>query len=205
MSERVRIKICGLTHPDDMRHAIACGADFVGLVFAPSPRRVDADRLSQWLESARGSAEVVGVFRDASIETVLAAVERFDLDLVQLHGDERGAAWQRLPLRLIEARLVDAGALAPARFAGAAWAQLLDAGAGSGQAFEWSIAAPVARAQRVFLAGGLSAENVGAAIAAARPFAVDASSRLERTPGRKDPALVARFCDAVRAAKEPSI
>ena len=200
MSERVRVKICGLTHPDDMRHAIDCGADFVGLVFAASPRQVDVERLGSWLEAARGHAEVVGVFRDASPESVLAAIERFDLDLVQLHGDERGEAWQHLPVRMIEARLLREGELAPPRFPGAAWAEMLDSGAGSGRPFDWALAAAPSRAHRVFLAGGLDPDNVEAAILRARPFAVDASSRLERAPGRKDADAVARFCAAVQRA-----
>ena len=202
MIDRVRIKICGLTHPGDMAHAVRCGADFVGLVFASGPRRVDEASLGDWLEDARGDAEVVGVFRDESYERVLETVERFDLDFVQLHGQERGERWQHLPVRLIEARMVELGAVRGGRFAGAAWAELLDSGAGSGTPFDWALAREAARATRVFVAGGLDPDNVAMAIDAARPFAVDASSRLESSLGRKDPERVRAFCEAVRACEE---
>jgi len=202
MIDRVRIKICGLTHPEDMAHAVDCGADYVGLVFAQSPRRVDERELAAWLEDARGDAEVVGVFRDESVERVIETIERFDLDFVQLHGAESGEAWRRLPVRLIEARIVEERGPRPSRFGGAAWAELLDSGAGSGRTFEWALARAATRATRVFLAGGLDPSNVAAAIAAAGPFAVDASSRLESSPGRKDAARVRAFCEAVRACEE---
>jgi phosphoribosylanthranilate isomerase len=197
--QECRVKICGLTRPEDVVASVAAGADFLGFVFAPgSPRRVDARELASWLEDVRGDREVVGVFRDQSVQEVLACVEICDLDFVQLHGEEHGDAWKRLPVRLIEARIVHVGQVAQARFAGAAWAQLLDSGAGSGRAFDWSSAERVARADRVFLAGGLHPGNVGAAIQQVRPFAVDVSSGVEVRPGQKDPHALRAFVDSVR-------
>jgi len=199
-----RIKICGLTRADDMRLAIDEGADYVGLVFADgSPRRVDESGLDEWLESARDGAEVVGVFRDQSLSRVLEIVEHFDLDFVQLHGTEAGDAWKQLPVRLIESRIVGEGVPA-ARFAGAAWAQLLDAGAGSGTSFDWSLAVELARAERVFLAGGLDPQTVGDAVRQVRPFAVDVASGTESAPGIKDPERVRAFIQAVRSAATPA-
>jgi phosphoribosylanthranilate isomerase len=200
MVESPRVKICGLTNAADMRHAVDAGADYLGLVFAPSPRRVDPADLDAWLDDARGLAELVGVFRDASVEQVVEMVEQFDLDFVQLHGREHGVEWSRLPVRLIEARVVAAsGGLPGPRFPGASWADLLDGGAGDGKSFDWDLAIPETRARRVFLAGGLRPDNVADAVRRVRPFAVDVSSGVESRPGRKDPQQVAAF---VRAAKE---
>lgn len=200
-----RVKICGLVRPRDVRDAVDAGADYLGFVFAPgSPRRVVAAELGAFLEDLRGDCEVVGVFRDQALEEVLECVERFDLDFVQLHGSEHGAAWRALPVRLIEARVVEGSEVAASRFAGAAWAHLLDAGAGSGTTFEWALAAPIARAERVFLAGGLNPANVADAIAAVRPFAVDVASGVEVRPGEKDPELLRAFVRNVRATASSS-
>lgn len=200
-----RVKICGLARAEDARVAAGAGADFLGFVFAPgSPRRVDPRELERWIEDVRGACEVVGVFRDQGFDEVLEFVERFDLDFVQLHGHESGADWKKLPVRMIEARVVVEGVLPPPRFAGAAWAHLLDGGAGSGTTFEWNLAQPVARAERLFLAGGLHPGNVGAAIAAVQPFAVDVASGVEIAPGVKDAELVRAFVRRAREAVLPA-
>ena len=197
-----RVKICGLTRENDVRAAVEYGADYLGFVFAAgSPRRVDPASLEAWLEDVRGDAEVVGVFRDASFDEVLDAVDRFDLDFVQLHGREAGPEWTKLPVRMIEARVVT-DVVPPARFAGAAWAHVLDAGAGSGRTFDWDLVTELARSERVFLAGGLGPDNVGDAVRRVRPFAVDVASGVESSPGVKDHELVRRFVAAVRAASD---
>lgn len=198
----VRVKICGLTNPRDMEAAVSAGADYVGVVFADSPRRVRLEELEEWLEDARGDAEVVGVFRDQEPSAVLEYVERFDLDFVQLHGSESMRELSRLPVRLIEASIVDENAVPPPRFPGMAWARLLDSGAGSGKRFDWKLALPLARAERVFLAGGLSPENVADAIRQVAPFAVDVSSGVELAgePGRKDAELIGAFIGRAREA-----
>ena len=196
-----RVKICGLVRAVDARVAAQSGADFLGFVFAPgSPRRVDPRELDQWIEQVRGDCEIVGVFRDQSLQEVLDCVERFVLDFVQLHGDERGDEWKKLPVRMIEARVVAGDVVPSPRFAGAAWAHLLDGGAGSGRGFDWTLARPIARAERVFLAGGLNPTNVGAAIAAVQPFAVDVASGVEARPGEKDADAIRAFVRHARAA-----
>ena len=199
-----RVKICGITRPEDARCAVEAGADFLGLVFAPgSPRRVDLVALESWLEDVRDPAEVVGVFRDQPLEVVLEMVERFDLDFVQLHGREEGDAWKRLPVRMIEARVVHDAGLPPARFPGAAWAHLLDGGAGSGTGFDHALAVEPARAERVFLAGGLDPSNVAEAVRQVRPFAVDVATGVERSAGEKDHDAVRAFLRAVRTTDDP--
>ncbi len=198
MGTRTRVKICGLRRRADVEQAVQCGADYIGFVFGAGPRAVDVEDLAKWLDDVRDPAEVVGVFRDASFEQVVETVTRFDLDFVQLHGDEQGQQWHRLPVRLLEARIVRDHVVAPARFAGAAWAELLDSGAGSGQTFDWSLAPSLARARRTFLAGGLTPENVGRAIAEVRPFAVDTSSGVEDSPGIKNHERIQAFLEAAR-------
>ena len=199
----VRVKICGLRREADVRAAVEAGADYLGFVFAPkSPRRADVSELRSWLDEARDLAEVVGVFQDQSETEVLEVVESLDLDFVQLHGDEQGAVWQRLPVRLIEARRVTDEGIAPPRFAGAAWAHLVDPGGGSGRSFDWQRAEEIARSHRLFLAGGLTPQNVGDAVRAARPFAVDVASGVETEPGVKDERLVREF---IHAAKEATL
>lgn len=196
---KVRVKICGITCPEDGLAAVRAGADYLGLVFAEgSVRRVDPADAADWIEDVREGAEVVGVFRDSPLDEVLAAVDRCDLDFVQLHGVESGQEWQKLPVRLIETRIVT-GVLPPSRFGGTAWAQLLDSGAGAGQRFDWSVASEIARSERLFLAGGLDPQNVADAVRLLRPFAVDVSTGVEASPGRKDPQRIAAF---VRAARE---
>lgn len=198
----VRVKICGLTRPQDMEAAVRAGAEFLGLVFAPgSPRCVTVEQVQPWLDEARGDAEVVGVFRDQPADEVLAIAHALDLDLLQLHGQESGPQWHGLPLRVIEARVVAGDALPGPRLPGHAWAQLLDGGAGEGRAFDWGLAEEVVRAERVFLAGGLHPANVAEAVRQVGPFAVDVSSGVESAPGHKDPELVARFIAAARGAE----
>jgi phosphoribosylanthranilate isomerase len=201
----VRVKICGLTNAQDAAHAAACGADFLGFVFAAGPRQVEIAQLAQWLDQVRGACEVVGVFRDAPLAEVEAAIERLDLDLVQLHGQERGPEWLALPVRVIQARAVDAAGVAQSRLDSGAWADLLDTasergGGGTGKSFDWSLAVPVARSRRTFLAGGLTPNSVADAVRCVRPFAVDVASGVELGPGRKDPAKVAQFIQQARAA-----
>jgi phosphoribosylanthranilate isomerase len=185
-----------------MRAAIEAGADYVGVVFAASPRRVDPAALQEWLEDARGDTEVVGVFRDQDKSFVDECIARFDLDFVQLHGGESVEGFPDLGVRLIETSIVAGASIPAARFPGRAWARLLDAGAGSGESFDWDLAVAPAKAERVFLAGGLTVETVGEAIRRVAPFAVDVSSGVELhdSPGRKDPRLMRAFVAAVRDA-----
>jgi phosphoribosylanthranilate isomerase len=205
----VRVKICGITSPEDGLVAARAGADAIGLVFWPkSPRYVE-------LEAARAISRAlppfvvrVGVFVDATAEAMSAAIEAGGLDLLQLHGREAPEVFDTLPRRGVKAVRVGAG-FDPAqalRYEGRAAGLLLDTQAasapgGTGETFDWSLAQEVRRrASFVMLAGGLNAANVAAAIAAVRPDGVDVSSGVESAPGRKDADKVRAFIEAVRRA-----
>jgi phosphoribosylanthranilate isomerase len=202
---RTKIKICGLTRARDVKCALRCGADAVGFVFAESPRRVDVSRAKELAGLVPVSVLSVGLFLDQDavlIEAVLAAVP---LDVLQFHGRESEAQCARYGRPWLKAvAMQDADSLQRALddYPGAT-GLLLDshqAGGrgGSGRTFDWSLAQ--AANKPLWLAGGLNADNVGAAIAAVNPFAVDVSSGVEAAPGIKDAEKIEAFCAAVRQA-----
>jgi phosphoribosylanthranilate isomerase len=205
----VRVKICGLTRLEDAELAVKLGADAVGFVLWPkSPRAVsvaDAARLARALPPF---VTRVGVFVNPSLDEAQEAVERIGLDVVQLHGDETPAVFRALPARCVKAVTLESDDDVRAV---AAWAPeivpLVDSGdpekrGGTGRVGDWSRAARVAFVRPIVLAGGLTAENVGAAIAATRPWAVDTSSGVESSPGVKSADRLTRFFAAVAAASE---
>jgi phosphoribosylanthranilate isomerase len=199
------VKICGTTSEDDALLAVALGADAVGFVFAPSPRQIAPQIAADIVKRLPPEIVTVGVFQNESPSRVLQIAHFAGLRAVQLHGREppEAARWlgARLPM------VIQAFPAGDARVAQAAaydaHAILLDAPhPGSGRVFDWSLASEVPTGQRVMIAGGLTADNVGAAIARARPWGVDAVSGLERQPGQKDPIKMRDFIAAVRAAAE---
>lgn len=200
------VKVCGVTDAAPARAAVEAGADFLGLVFAPSPRRVTPARAQGLVDEV--PAAWVGVFVDPDPDDVEDLVARVGLAAVQLHGAETPALCRAV--RAATGRPVwkairwggDATALEP--WAGAADCLLLDSGAGGGRTLEWrSLARRLPLERRpapLFLAGGLHAGNVAEAIAVVAPDGVDASSRLERAPGVKDLRRVRAFVEAARRA-----
>ena len=204
-----RIKICGLTHEDDVRVAAAAGADFAGFVLAEtSPRYVDLDRLRALAATVPPGSGKVGVFVNATVATVVSAIEAGSLDVVQLHGDDppetaRAIGVQRVwkAFRLGTSEDVAAATAYPAA------ALLVDAGSdrqrgGTGQLSNWELAADLAARRPVMLAGGLNPGNVAAAIQRVRPLGVDVGSGVECCPGRKDHRAVRAFIAAARTAFE---
>jgi phosphoribosylanthranilate isomerase len=208
-------KVCGLTDPDDARAAHEAGADYLGLVFASSPRRVDAARAAGVAAAAPG-ARWVGVFAGAAAAEILRLAERVPFAIAQLHDDgdpeladalrARGLeAWQAVGVD--EPPAWDALAGRIRTVAARADAVLLDRrrsgrSGGGGVPFRWEGMPPAVRGllagTRFVLSGGLTADNVAAAVRELAPDVVDASSGLERAPGRKDPARVAAFVRAAR-------
>ncbi len=209
-----KVKICGLTLPDDAARVSAAGADYIGLNFWPKSRRYLApDRAALIAAAARaaGPALVVGVFVDAGVDEITAVMALSDLDIIQLHGSETpeeliavATATRRPVWKAIAAgsrHAIDRLETWPAD------AILLDtpspAKGGTGQTFDWAIAQEArarSPARLLVLAGGLRSDNVAAAIGAVRPWAVDVASGVEVGPGVKDPAKLTAFLAAVRAA-----
>jgi len=201
----VRVKICGITRVEDALWAIDHGADAVGFVFYPrSPRHVTPEQARGIVAQLPPFVTTVGLFVDVpSAAEVRRVLDLCGLDVAQLHGNTvRPAelaprrAFQVVPVRdAASLRRLDA---AP----GGTW--LLDAWVpgehgGTGQRFDWSLAAEVATRHRIILAGGLTPDNVARAVAQVRPWGVDVSSGVEAAPGIKDPSKVAAF---IRRAKE---
>jgi len=211
-SGRVAVKVCGITSAEDARAAVAAGADAVGFVFWPrSPRAVDPDKARMIAGSLPPFVLRVGVFVDAPAEHMRAIADEVGLDMVQLHGNEPPEAVRVAPRRAVKAVRVGPGfrpedAL---RYDGTAAALLLDTRVdgddtpgGTGRTFDWSLVRPVREGTSfLVLAGGLTPDNVADAIAAVRPDAVDVSSGVESAPGRKDPAKVRAFVEAVRGRR----
>ena len=213
----VRVKICGLTRPEDARAAVRAGADAVGLIFAESRRRVSLDKAKAVALAAREEAaalgreiDVFGVFVNETPARMIEIAREVPLDVVQLHGDEEPEIARELPgLRLVEVvRVRGAESLEEIRelsASGAFEAVLLDtyseaARGGTGKTLDWDVAAEAAQRAPIILSGGLTPENVAEAVRKVRPAMVDASSGVERAPGVKDRALVERFVREAKAA-----
>jgi phosphoribosylanthranilate isomerase len=202
-----RVKICGITNPEDAELAAELGAWAIGLIFhEPSPRSVDPDVAEVIGAEMHRRLEVVGVFVNEPLDRVAELAERCSLSILQLHGDE-GPAYCREAARRTGAKVMKAVRVhdrADMRRANSFRTDyhLLDtyvAGlrGGTGQAFPWEIVDAHDRRTPVVLSGGMTPDNVADAVAAVRPFAVDSASGTEAEPGRKDPAKVKALFRAV--------
>lgn len=198
MSEHeVKLKICGLTREEDVRTAISVGADYLGFIFHPgSPRYVVPDRVEKLLRLVPPAVGRVGVFVNLPPETVMMIMERYGLDIAQLHGDESpetasaiGAERVWKAMTLCCPGDVERAAKFPAA-AIVADSRTADAYGGTGRIADWQLAARAARCVKLILAGGLSPANVADAIRQVVPFAVDVNSGVESAPGVKDPELL---------------
>ncbi len=190
------IKICGMTRSEAVLAALEAGADAIGFVFAPSVRRVEPAEAARLARAARGRARCVAVMLHPEQEQLDAMLRVFAPDVLQTDLADFGrlrvpAGLERLPV--LRTAAMSGSGLAP---------RLLFEGArsGSGTIGDWQQAAWLARRCELVLAGGLDARNVGAAIAAVRPFGVDVSSGVEAAPGIKSPEQIAEFVCAARAA-----
>lgn len=205
---KTRIKICGLTTEGDVDAAVAAGADALGFVFyPPSPRYVTPQRAAELVKRIPPFVDVVGLFVNASAESVLATCATLAINVLQFHGDEDVAYCRQFARPYLRAARVRPG-LDLVEFAGSfpdARGLLLDAFVdgygGGGHVFDWTLIPP-GLPGFLILSGGLTAENVGAAIARVQPFAVDVSSGVEMSKGIKDHQKIAAFVAAVRKADE---
>lgn len=204
------VKICGLRSVEHALAAAAAGADMLGLVFAPSRRRVSVAEGAAIAAAVRGLGagrpRVVGLFVNEPPAVVIEVATAVGLDLVQLSGDEPVEDGEATGLPLLKAVRLDGSAREAAwlRRAGPDCTLLVDAhvpGAygGTGVVADWGRAAELAASTPLLLAGGLTPANVTAAIAAVAPHGVDVSSGVERD-GVKDTALIEAFVAAARAA-----
>ena len=201
----VRIKICGMTNTGDAVAAAELGADAVGFVFAPSPRQVSAEKAREIIMALPPFIQTVGVFVDEDPEKVSSVAAFCHLGLLQFHGKESAAYCRRFGQRVIKAvRVQHQDRLEGcSEYSSVVSALLLDTyvsgrSGGTGLTFDWNLALEAKRYGRIILAGGLNPDNVAAAISAVKPYAVDASSGLEKEPGVKDHEKMARFIQTVR-------
>ncbi len=200
-----KIKLCGLTRPEDIAAANALKPEYIGFVFAPKSRRaVSREKAAELRAQLSPEIQTVGVFVNEAPETVARLLNEDLLDIAQLHGQEDAAYIARLrsltPKPLWQAlRVEDAASLAAAARSTADMV-LLDSGTGgTGTAFNWKLLQGFPRPY--ILAGGLDADNAVDAVSRLHPDVVDVSSGIE-TAGRKDPAKMAAFVAAVRKQDE---
>jgi phosphoribosylanthranilate isomerase len=200
----IKIKVCGITNLDDALAAVELGADVLGFVLAPSPRRVSPEDLKRLIAALPPFISKVGVFVDSPLNEVSHIMSDCGLDLAQLHGSESPDYCQALYPRAIKAFQVKDEAVLKQLPLYKVSAYLLDGyhsklKGGSGQSFDWDIARQAKVSGRIILSGGLTPENVAQAISIARPYAVDVASGVEASPGKKDHRKLAAF---IRAVKE---
>lgn len=201
-----RVKICGITCLEDALTAVEAGADALGFVFfKESPRHIFPEQASRIIAHLPPFVQVVGLFVNEEAQVVNEVADLCRLDLVQLHGDESSEYCRQITRRVLKAfRVRSLTCLDPIRDYRVS-GYLLDTFSpsfygGTGLSFNWEIAAEaVTRHQRIILAGGLTPDNVAAAVRQVQPWAVDVSSGVESAPGRKDAQKVREF---IRNAKE---
>jgi phosphoribosylanthranilate isomerase len=207
VGDHVRIKFCGITRLADAEAAVSAGAWAIGMIFWDrSPRVCGSAAALEIAAAVKRRAEVAGVFVNPTLDHLTEMADAIGLTLIQLHGQEGpvfcGEAARRTGCKVIKAARVHSGADIQALAAFHTDFHLLDSyvpgvPGGTGETFEWELArSHPSRIKRV-LSGGLRPENVGDAIRAVRPYAVDVASGVEVAPGIKDPAAIRRFAEAV--------
>lgn len=202
----VRVKICGIRSYEEARLVLDAGVDTLGFVFTRSPRQVNPEVAREIIMKLPPFTTTVGVFVNEPRYSLMEIASFCRLDVLQLHGEEPPPYCHGLSQRLIKAfRVRDASFIQAMDSYPHVHGFLLDTydpevAGGSGRTFNWELARNAAACGRpIILAGGLIPENVGAAIRTVRPYAVDVASGVE-TNGRKDPARIAAFLQAVRDA-----
>ena len=204
-----RVKICGITNLEDALAAVEAGADALGFVFAESPRKVDVPTVLNILEKIPPLVTTVGVFAKQDIDEVFKIWKQTNLHFAQLHGygppgrmvrwyrvikAVRASSWEEITRQLGDRSGVFSAAI------------LLDAhvegkSGGTGQTFDWDLAIQAkSLGKPIILAGGLTPENVAEAVRKVRPYAVDVSSGVESSPGKKDHDKIREFINNARNA-----
>lgn len=200
----LKVKICGVTRPADALAAAEAGADFIGLIFAKSPRQVDVPRAREIVKALPKGVEAVGVFMNHPLAELRETAAAVGLRLVQLHGDEDADYCRAAGVPVIKTFDTFNDASLDRLKAYDAYAFLLDLPKGAGPKgraridHEWALVAK--RHGKILLAGKLDPENVGAAVRRVRPWGVDTCRCTEKSPGIKDPAKIRDFIQAARLA-----
>ncbi|HEV7428470.1 MAG TPA: phosphoribosylanthranilate isomerase [Thermoanaerobaculia bacterium] len=201
-----KVKICGITNDADALFCAEAGADFLGFIFVPpSPRHVEPEKagaIAARLRDTTNPPKIVGVFQDASVDYIREIHNVVSFDLVQLHGSESDQ--EILDLGIPAIKTLHVGATLPDTHATPNAAFLLfdtfdeRRTGGTGRRFDWSLLATYERSKPFFLSGGLTPDNVVAAVSMVRPDAIDVASGVEASPGIKDHDKVARLFERVR-------
>jgi len=206
----VKVKICGITNAPDARAAAEAGADALGFMFYErSPRHVSIRQASEIIRELPPFIIKVGVFVDASEDTVMRAIADCGLNMLQFHGNESPEYCTQFGLMSIKAfRIRDAESLkALPEYPTEAWlldAYVADKLGGTGEKFNWDLAIEAKKLGRpIFLAGGLIPSNVAEAVRKVQPWAVDVSSGVEASPGKKDHAKVKDFIASAKSVETP--
>lgn len=203
-----KIKICGLTREQDAVYCLEKGADFLGFIFVPStPRFIEPERvaaITMKLREMEKRPKLVGVFRDASPHYVREIAALTGLDAVQLHGSETDEQIREIGLPAIKAFRVGSELPDTGGHPSAEW-MLFDTFderrvGGTGRHFDWSLLANYPREKPFFLAGGITPDNVAAAISLVRPDVIDIASGVEAEPGIKDLGKIDELFERVNRA-----
>ena len=201
-----KIKICGLTRSEDAFLCADLGADFMGFIFVPStPRFIEPERaaaITAPIRERETRPRLVGVFRDASPDYIREIASVVGLDMVQLHGTETDDDIRAIGIPVIKTFRVGETLPDTTSHPGAEWF-LFDTFeerriGGTGRRFDWSLLAAYPRTKPFLLAGGLTPDNVAAAVSLARPDAIDIASGVESEPGIKDRAKIEQLFQRVR-------
>lgn len=200
----VKVKVCGITNPEDAMLACECGADGLGFIFyQKSPRYINPATARSIVDSLPPFAIPIGVFVNARLSDLNQILDIVPLKLVQLHGDEPPEYCEQLPLPVLKVFRVKNGFNCRVMKGYKTSGYLLDSYhkedyGGTGRSFNWNIAKEAKNYGSIILSGGLNAENVGEAIEFVRPYAVDVCSGVEAQPGKKDPEKMKAFFNEVR-------
>ncbi len=202
----VKVKVCGITNPEDACVAAEAGAEAIGLLFAESPRKVSVEEAREIVAALPDGVLKVGVFVNEKPEEVLRIAREVGLDYAQLHGDEEPeivTILQEAGVKVMKAlRVRDADSLAAMDGYEAdlvmldAWSEKVRGG--TGERFDWALAKSLRGRGNIVVSGGLGPENVREAISFFEPYGVDASSSLEEAPGKKNGERVRRFVSAAK-------
>jgi phosphoribosylanthranilate isomerase len=216
MSEALRVKICGITNMPDAELSVELGAWALGMIFYEgSPRQCSPAEAQAIAAALRRRVELCGVFVNAPLEQIVSASEEIGLSMVQLHGDE-GPSFcsevaRRTGVRVIKAAQVSGSGDVRDLERFHVDFHLLDARSkaverqgmrgGTGETFDWALVRARRSQVPLILSGGLTAENVGEAVAVVSPYAVDSASGTESAPGHKDPERLRAFFQAVEQSR----